>query len=457
MQTTVTIHFNPGQVARNHVFREKDLCSHEKHIDLNNEHEDSFCDVLHGSQDNLRDRYEEIFGDAIAEYNSKQKRADRRLTVESYMKTVEEDNRGKRQTKTVNGKKVIKEDSRQGKQLEYEMTLTVGNTVCARNDIGRRMYDETGHEIRCEQLPREVSREILKRYSERFESLNPGMKMSFSVVHGDEGYYNKYSKWEYGSVHLHIGYIPTATNFKQGLTIQNSLNKCLSAMGCNDENGNGYDLWRKKQEEYLRDITREVYEDYCKQKGIKYDLDFYTPVSDRTREGDKTKEMFVYEQELQDIQEREHDVAIKYKKVKEREKAVSEREKQQQETADKQKAAAAALAAREAAARRLVTEGQKEKERLISEGKQEKERLVNEGKKINMAFKNAHVVESDRINQLIQKVSSIKKEKQFSQQLDIPDDLKSIRGNKIDHERMEDEFDEYMKNVFNNGFKGLGL
>ncbi len=337
MQTTVTVHFNPGQVARNHVFREKDLCSHEKHIDLNNEHEDSFCDVLYGSQDNLQERYEEIFGDAITEYNSKQKRADRRLTVESYMKTVEEDTRGKRQTKKVNGKKVIKEDSRQGKQLEYEMTLTVGNTVCARNDIGRRMYDETGHEIRCEQLPREVSREVLRRYSERFESLNPGMKMSFSVMHGDEGYYNKYSKWEYGSIHLHLGYIPTATNFKQGLTIQNSLNKCLSAMDCNDENGNGYDLWRKKQEEYLRDITREVYEDYCKQHGIKYDLDFYTPVSDRTHEGNKTKEMFVYEQEKQDIQEREHDVAIKYKKVKEREKTVSEREKAVEERERKAK------------------------------------------------------------------------------------------------------------------------
>ena len=449
MQTTVTVHFNPGQVARNHVFREEDLCSHEKHIDLNNEHEDSFCDVLYGSQDNLRDRYEEIFGDAITEYNSKQKRTDRRLTVESYMKTVEEDTRGKRQTKTVNGKKVIKEDSRQGKQLEYEMTLTVGNTVCARNDIGRRMYDETGHEIRCEQLPREVSREVLRRYSERFESLNPGMKMSFSVMHGDEGYYNKYSKWEYGSVHLHIGYIPTSTNFKQGLTIQNSLNKCLSAMGCNDENGNGYDLWRKKQEEYLRDITREVYEDYCKQKGIKYDLDFYTPVSDRTREGDKTKEMFVYEQELQDIQEREHDVAIRYKKVKEREKTVSEREKDVGERERKAKE-------QMQTARDYYTEQQRLADEMMKIAERKADKIISDAEsKSQKAFRKSTKANGYQLSRMMNALQMIQT------RYNLPDISRDMVSGGIPKKSAVDEYKDNVQNesIITNKttFKGFGL
>lgn len=76
----------------------------------------------------MNEVYDECFKDSLEEYNTKQKRKDRRMTIEQYIESVKNDKRGRKQTKRVNGKKGIDENARQGKQLAYEWTYKAGNT-----------------------------------------------------------------------------------------------------------------------------------------------------------------------------------------------------------------------------------------------------------------------------------------------------------------------------------------
>lgn len=263
-----------------------------------NEHGQSFHEVVY--RQDLTEAYQEVFGDAIEEYNAGQKRKDRMKTVASYMDEVQNDNRGKRQTKRVNGKRVIDEQARRGKQLSYEVTVKVGNTERERDEDGRTVYDAVGHHIRPDELPRELQLSILREYVETFETANPNFKVVNADIHGDEGFYNAQGVWEYAEVHPHIEFIPIAEGFKQGLGVQNSMNKALEAMGCGGVDG--YDKWAKKEQARLAAITLEHYKAYClthpdfaREHG---ELRIYHPVSDKIKKGDMDKEQFVREQEL---------------------------------------------------------------------------------------------------------------------------------------------------------------
>lgn len=304
MQTTVTVHWNKGEIAKKHNERDKDLCEHEQHIDLYNKHGDSFHDVLY--RKDITEAYTEIFGDAIEEYNAKQKRKDRLKTVESYMQEIESDMRGKRQTKRVNGKRVIDEDARRGKQLSYEITIKVGNTERERDASGATLYDATNHHIRPEELPRDLQRSILIEYCDTFQDANPNFRVINMDLHGDEGFYNAKGKWEYDVIHPHIEFIPiSGGNVRQGLSVQNSMNKALDAMGYGGDT-DAYDRWAKKEQARLEVIVQEQYKDYCIDHPDFYndrgDLTIYHPVRDKQRAGDMDKEQFIKEQELQEQQ-----------------------------------------------------------------------------------------------------------------------------------------------------------
>lgn len=298
MQTTTSVHWNKGNVSERHNQREETLCKNEDHIDLQNEHGDSCYASWYHSD--LRNKYLEVFGDAIAKYNEKQKRKDRKITVDSYMESVLNDTRGKRQTKIVNGKRVVDEYSRQGKQLSYEITVKVGNTYREKDDKGRVVYDSDNHHVRKEELPRDLQCIILKKYCDSFQEENPNFRLVNIDFHADEGFYNRKGVWEYSTEHSHIEFIPIVDNFKQGLSVQNSMNKALKAMGF--QGSNCYDAWAKKEQERLEKITQEEYENYCKDNPDFYaeqgDLTIYHPVTDKTLQGDKTKEQIAQEQEL---------------------------------------------------------------------------------------------------------------------------------------------------------------
>ncbi len=302
MKTTSTVHWNPGNVAEDHNARKESVCENEPHIDLKNEHGQSFHETLQSSD--LRDAYLEIFGDAIAEYNAQQKRKSRQMDVNDYMQTVELDTRGKKQTKRVNGKRVVNENAeRQGKQLSYEITTAVGNVLRKKDATGRTIYTPDGHHIHEEELPRELQYEIAKVYCETFQAENPNFRVINMNIHADEGFYNKKNVWEYSVIHPHIEFVPIAHGFKQGLSVQNSMNKAMKEMGF--ETPDCYDRWAKKEQKRLEAITLGLYEKYCEQHPDFYaekgDLEFYHPVSDNSREGGLEKEQHALEQEYAEV------------------------------------------------------------------------------------------------------------------------------------------------------------
>lgn len=289
MKSTVSVSWNDGQVAREHNERDEELCKYEGHIDLNNEHGDSFHEVVFRS--NLNDAYASIFGDAIDEYNSKQKRKDRMLSVDSYMQSIEDDTRGNPKTKRVNGKRVADKDaSHKGKRVSYEITAKVGNTT---TENGKRN----------EELPRELQREIFEEYCKTFQAENPNFRVINIDIHGDEGFYDRNDNWVYGGIHPHIEFVPVATGFKQGLSVQNSMNKAMKAMGF--EGSNCYHQWAEKEQKRLEEITKAKYAKYAinhplfaKEHG--YAFEVYHPVADRTRQGGLSKESYIREQKIQE-------------------------------------------------------------------------------------------------------------------------------------------------------------
>lgn len=348
MQTTATVHWNKGNVSEKHNERDKDLCENESHIDLYNVHGDSYHETWYAST--LTDKYAEIFQDAIDAYNAKQKRADRKIDIESYMQSVVNDTRGKKQTKNVNGKRVVDENAkREGKQLSYEITVKVGNTY-RRHDInGRTIYDENNHHIRDEELPRDLQRTILKRYCDTFQDENPNFRVVNINFHADEGFENAKGVWEYSEMHPHIEFIPIAHGFRQGMSVQNSMNKAMKEMGFNTPDC--YELWSKKEQERLEKIMQEEYEKYCNDnhdfaKSQGDSLNIYHPVADGQRRGDLTKEQFAKEQELDEaiheVEHLRHVVDNGFAKTKEKQQQLDEQIAQQKaatEAAEKAKEA----------------------------------------------------------------------------------------------------------------------
>lgn len=292
MQSTTTVHWNAGAVAREHNQRDVELCKNEQHIDLKNEHGQSFHEVL--IRNDLRDAYESIFGDEIKAYNARQKRRDRWLTVDDYMQSILDDTRGKKQTKAVNGKRVVKEGARQGKQLSYEITCKVGNTERKKDENGRTKYDFKGRYVRYEYVDRDIQQEALRRYAYEFQRRNPNLVVINADLHCDEGFYNAKGKWEYACDGLHLEVIPVATGFKQGLAMQNSMNKALCALGYSGVNA--YNEWAKDEQDVLAGIVNEI----CKERQ-KEPIEFYHPVKNGQRDGDKEKEDYIAMQELQEL------------------------------------------------------------------------------------------------------------------------------------------------------------
>lgn len=289
MRTTTTCHWNTGGTSLEHNTREEGLCRNEKHIDLDNKYGYSYSHILVNKT--IRQAYEEIFGEALEEYNAGQKRKDRQMTIDDYIKNVEDDSRGKKRTKKVNGKKVRDNNAKEGKKVVYEFTVGVGNT---KNDCA-------------EELPRELQDKILQQYFDTFTTNNPAFKLVSVARHGDEGWIDKDGNWNYGIIHDHYVIVPVGTGYEKGLSIQNSMNKALSSMGIKGGD-DVYDKWAKKQKKILEGITYDLYSEYCKNHPdfaqTHGSLEIYHPVSDEGQMGDMTKEQYIRNQELDEKAER---------------------------------------------------------------------------------------------------------------------------------------------------------
>lgn len=158
----------------------------------------------------IRQAYQEIFGEALEQYNGKQKRADRK--IEDYYDHIQ---------KSKNGEKPFYEDVVQwGKKEDFESPEN-----------------------------RQRAKEALLQYAKTFEERNPNLKLIGAYLHMDEA-----------SPHLHIDYVPVAEGYSRGLAKRNSLDKAMKAMGYVPENesrkNNATKLWKESERAVFGEICR---------------------------------------------------------------------------------------------------------------------------------------------------------------------------------------------------------
>ncbi len=307
MRTTTRLH-NNQMVAHGHNQRDPEIVKKENekrpHILVGGDHE-----VL--IKGDLRGAYIGLFSGPLEAYNASQKRADRRMDVDDYMRSVEEDTRGNPATKKVkrtDGTIKPVEDKRvkRGKKLSYEFIVSAGNVVQKKRDANKRVItDQSGKEIRPEELPPAMVKEICKRYLAGFGQRNSHMHIVRCDWHADEGYYRN-GVWQFGTPHMHLEYIPFGDGYKRGLSRQVSMSKALEQQGYGG--AGGLQAWQAAERDILDQITRDVYKEYCKDNPDYYaqhgDLEIYKPIRDGKRDaadGDGVSpEAFVAEMEALD-------------------------------------------------------------------------------------------------------------------------------------------------------------
>ena len=273
-ETTVRIHMNNGIVVIKHNARVWEVIKYEKHIAKDFGVHEVWVDGT------LVKTYTDLFKSSIDDYDSKQKRKDRKIGgVCEYIASVENNKQGRKQRKTVNGKKVVVDGTeRQGKRVCSELIIGCGNTNMMRDEEGHFVYRDDLHEFHHMRLPYEVSYNATKRYcdgwQERNETENGGMRVIRIDFHADEFYRNIVTNLvEMSTEHAHLAFVPWARGFKRGMDTQNSMNKALEKLGfvdgtVTDENGNekwvcAYDKWLSREREVYEAILQEEYTKYC--------------------------------------------------------------------------------------------------------------------------------------------------------------------------------------------------
>lgn len=218
-----TISFHNGIVwSRGHNARDERYVKKQKHIDTSlTANNVIVCDVP------VRQAYEEIFGQAVQEYNSRQKRADRRINC--YYDKIKKDKR---------------------KHIVYECIVQIGDK------------DDTGNSAKLE-------KQALIRFAKEWNERNPNLYLIGAYVHTDE---------PNGTVHLHCDYIPVA-ECSRGMTLQNSYDRALQQQGFKSENVHqtAQIAWQDSEREALCAICRELNIDVQRNQGIGKGREYLTP------------------------------------------------------------------------------------------------------------------------------------------------------------------------------------
>jgi hypothetical protein len=219
MPYTIATHVGT-KIARQHNIRDKRITDKEAHIDPNGKHEVWFnCNLTE------KEAYHKLFDSAVAEYNSRQKRNDRKIS--DYYEKIKSDKQ---------------------KHTAYEMIVSVGNME--------------------ERIPEELSYEILTEFVEGWKEKNPNMYMFGCYYHADEQ----------GVPHVHIDYIPVGTNYTRGMKKQVSSSKALEEMGFVTDTfkGTAQVKWIHSENERLETICNnhgvEVYHPQTGKEHLEKDL-----------------------------------------------------------------------------------------------------------------------------------------------------------------------------------------
>ena len=212
MGVTISTH-NGSAVAREHNIRNPKVVSKEPHIRPNGKFE-----IWHDEKP--RDAYNRLFGQALEEYNNKQKRSDRK--IKDYYRHICNDKM---------------------KHPVYEMIVAVGNR-------DNTVDEEKGYYI-------------LRAFYNGWKKRNPNLELIGAYYHADED----------GVPHVHIDYVPVATGYVNGMNTQTALVKALGQQGFTKEGKETAQIkWERREnaelEKWCNSFSVEV--EHPRIEGIKH-------------------------------------------------------------------------------------------------------------------------------------------------------------------------------------------
>ena len=284
-----TISFMTGKGSVNHNSRK----FHAKNTDS-----ERSCLNVEYCNENVKDVYHELFDEALAWYNEKQTRSDRR--IDDYYEKI-----------------------RSGKQEKpfHEIILQIGD----KDNMGAKT--ENG----------QLAAKVLDKYMRDFQRRNPTLRVFNAYLHMDEA-----------TPHLHIDFVPYTTGSKRGLDTRVSLKQALSALGFKGGTRRETELnqWVAYEKEQLAAVMLE--------HGIEWEKkgthEKHLSVLDFEKK-ERAKEVAELEQSISDGKERLSDIQIQHRKaVQETEQirktgeAIRQEVSELSETSDLLKEQAAALA-----------------------------------------------------------------------------------------------------------------
>ena len=248
-----TISFMTGKGSVNHNSRK----FHAKNTDP-----ERSCLNVEYCNENVKDVYHELFDEALARYNEKQTRSDRR--IDDYYEKI-----------------------RFGKQEKpfHEIILQIGD----KDNMGAKT--ENG----------QLAAKVLDKYMWDFQRRNPTLRVFSAYLHMDEA-----------TPHLHIDFVPYTTGSKRGLDTRVSLKQALSALGFKGGARRETELnqWVAYEKEQLAAVMLE--------HGIEWEKkgthEKHLSVLDFEKK-ERAKEVAELEQSISDGKERLSDIQIQHRKA----------------------------------------------------------------------------------------------------------------------------------------------
>lgn len=251
-----TISFMTGKGSVNHNSRK----FHAKNTDP----ERSYLNVEYCNE-NLKDVYHELFDEALARYNEKQTRGNRR--IDDYYEKIR--------------------SSKQEKPF-HEIILQIGD----KDNMGAKT--ENG----------QLAAKVLDKYMQDFQRRNPTLKVFSAYLHMDEA-----------TPHLHIDFVPYTTGSKRGLDTRVSLKQALSTLGFKGGTRRETKLnqWVAYEKEQLAAVMLEHGIEW-EQKGTH---EKHLSVLDLEKK-ERAKEVAELEQSISDGKERLSNIQIQQRKAKQK-------------------------------------------------------------------------------------------------------------------------------------------
>lgn len=251
-----TISFMTGKGSVNHNSRK----FHAKNTDP----ERSYLNVEYCNE-NLKDVYHELFDEALASYNEKQTRGNRR--IDDYYEKIR--------------------SSKQEKPF-HEIILQIGD----KDNMGAKT--ENG----------QLAAKVLDKYMQDFQRRNPTLKVFSAYLHMDEA-----------TPHLHIDFVPYTTGSKRGLDTRVSLKQALSTLGFKGGTRRKTELnqWVAYEKEQLATVMLEHGIEW-EQKGTH---EKHLSVLDFEKK-ERAKEVAELEQSISDGKERLSNIQIQQRRAEQK-------------------------------------------------------------------------------------------------------------------------------------------